>query len=269
MTDKEAGRYWNENAMAWTTIARAGYDIYRDHLNTPAFFDILPNIKNLIGIDIGCGEGHNTRLLAQKASTLKAIDISEIFIQKAKEVKTDNPLNIEYFVANATELPFEDEYFDFATSFMCLMDIPNPEKALQEAYRVLKPNGFFQFSITHPCFTTPHRKNLRNIINRKTYAIEVGDYFKNLDGRIDEWIFGETPEYLKNKLPKFKTPIFNRTLTQWFTATLDTGFIIEQINEPYADNETVSRHPVLQDTQIVAYFLHIRCRKPDNKNYSR
>jgi ubiquinone/menaquinone biosynthesis C-methylase UbiE len=262
MNEEEAGHYWNENALAWTAIARAGFDVYRDYLHTPAFFDILPNVNNLSGIDIGCGEGHNTRLLAQKAAKMKAIDISENFIEKAKEDGTDNQRHIEYSVASATALPFESISFDFATSFMCLMDIPNPEKALQEAYRVLKPNGFFQFSITHPCFTTPHRKNLRGIINRKTYAVEVGDYFKVLDGRIDEWIFGEAPDNLKTKYRKFKTPIFNRTLTQWFSAILNTGFIIEQINEPYADSETVNKQPALQDTQVVAYFLHVRCRKP-------
>ena len=37
MNDHEAGQYWNDNAEAWTKLARAGYDIYRNHLNTPAF----------------------------------------------------------------------------------------------------------------------------------------------------------------------------------------------------------------------------------------
>jgi ubiquinone/menaquinone biosynthesis C-methylase UbiE len=260
MNDKAAGQYWNKNAEAWTTLARAGYDIYRDYLNTPAFFDILPDVKGLSGIDIGCGEGYNTRLLAQQEAQLKAIDISEKFIEKAKQAEKDIPLNIEYLVASAIELPFENACFDFATSFMCLMDIPNPQQALQEAYRVLKPNGFLQFSITHPCFNTPHRKNLRRW-NGKTYAIEVGDYFKNLDGEIQEWIFGAAPASLKNQFPQFKIPIFNRTLTQWFNDILEAGFMIEQINEPYPDDEVVKRQPYLQDAHVVAYFLHIRCRK--------
>jgi ubiquinone/menaquinone biosynthesis C-methylase UbiE len=261
MTEKEAGQYWNDNAEAWTELARAGFDIYRDYLNTPAFFSILPDVNNLSGIDIGCGEGHNTRLLAQKGASIKAIDISELFIRRAREMDKRKALSIEYITASATELPFKNESFDFATSFMCLMDIPNPNKALQEIYRVLKTNGFLQFSITHPCFTTPHRKNLRNSNNHKTYAIEVGDYFKNLDGKVSEWIFCETPGDLKKAFPKFKTPIFNRTLTEWFTSIIETGFIIEEINEPYADEETVSKMPALQDTQIVGYFLHVRCRK--------
>jgi len=58
---------------------------------------------------------------------------------------------------------------------------------LAEAYLVLKPEGFLQFSILHPCFNTPHRWNLRNE-QGLTYAIEVGDYFRNLEREIDQWL---------------------------------------------------------------------------------
>ncbi len=261
MNHEEAGQFWNENASAWTLLARAGYDIYRDYLNTPAFFDILPEVSGLSGIDIGCGEGHNTRLLALKGAQMEAVDISPVFVDKAAEEENKAPLHINYRVASAVELPFEDRRFDFATSFMCLMDIPETERAVQEAFRVLKPGGFFQFSITHPCFNTPHRKNLRNLQGR-TYAIEVGQYFKKLNGELDEWIFSAAPKHLKLSLPNFKTPRFTRTLTQWMNAILRAGFFIEQINEPYPDDATVRQHPDLQDSRIVAYFLHFRCRKP-------
>jgi ubiquinone/menaquinone biosynthesis C-methylase UbiE len=261
MNDKEAGQYWNENAGVWTFLARRGFDIYRDYLNTPAFFSILPDVNNYYGLDIGCGEGYNTRMLANRGAKVEGIDISEIFIEKAKEAEKENPLGINYQVASATNLPFSESSFDFATAFMSLMDIPETEQVIREAFRVLKSKGFLQFSISHPCFFTPHRKNLRDA-KRKTYAIEVGEYFKNLNGIIDEWIFSATPFELKRKLPKFKAPIFTRTISQWLNALIDTGFVIEKINEPYPDDETIKEQPMLQDAQIVAYFLHIRCRKP-------
>ena len=44
MDHTEVGAYWDANAAAWTRLARAGYDTYRDHLNTPAFFDLLPDV---------------------------------------------------------------------------------------------------------------------------------------------------------------------------------------------------------------------------------
>jgi len=49
MNHEEVGRYWNENAVVWTRLARAGYDVYRDYLNTPAFFEMLPEIRGLTG----------------------------------------------------------------------------------------------------------------------------------------------------------------------------------------------------------------------------
>jgi ubiquinone/menaquinone biosynthesis C-methylase UbiE len=58
-------------------------------------------------------------------------------------------------------------------------------RVLAEVFRVLRPGGFLQFSITHPCFDTPHRKGLRNE-DRLTYAIEVGNYFRRLDGEMEQ-----------------------------------------------------------------------------------
>jgi ubiquinone/menaquinone biosynthesis C-methylase UbiE len=260
MDHQEVGKYWNENAQTWTLLARAGYDVYRDHLNTPAFFETLPDVRGLKGLDIGCGEGHNTRLLARKGALLSAIDISEVFIEQARQAEEQHPLQIHYQVASAVDLPFSDNTFDFATAFMSFMDIPETEKTLSEAYRVLRKGGFLQFSITHPCFDTLHRKNLRNS-EGKTYAIEVGGYFTSQNGDISEWSFSSLPESMQN-LPKFKVPRFTRTLSQWLNGLIQAGFAIEHLHEPKPSDEIVKQHPTLQDSQVIAYFLHVRCRKP-------
>ena len=261
MNSKEAGAYWEGNAEAWTKLSRAGYDTYRDHLNTPAFFAILPNVAGLTGLDVGCGEGHNTRLLAERGACVWAIDVSETFVRHAREAEQRNPLGIEYAVADACDLPFEDDRFDFATAFMSLMDVPEPERAIAEVHRVLLPGGFFQFSICHPCFDTPHRVNLRDG-EGTTYAIEVGDYFEDTEGRITEWLFSAAPEEAKEGLTPFLTPRFTRTLSQWLNMLLDVGFAIERIAEPRPSDEDVRRCPNIQDAQVVAYFLHVRVRKP-------
>ena len=261
MDHKEVGQFWNANADTWTKLTRAGYDVYRDYLNTPAFFDLLPDVKGLSGLDIGCGEGHNTRLLARRGAHMSAIDIAEAFIEHAQRTEEGEPLGIDYRVASAVELPFADATFDFATGFMSFMDIPETDRVLAEAYRVLKPGGFLQFSINHPCYDTPHRRNLRDE-NGVTYAFEVGDYFRNLDGDIAEWLFGAAPPHVKQGSPKFKTPRFTRTVSQWLNLLIEIGFVLERIAEPRPSDETVLACPDLQDAQVVAYFLHIRVRKP-------
>lgn len=257
----EVGHYWNSNADVWTKLARAGYDVYRDYLNTPAFFDMLPDVNGLSGLDIGCGEGHNTRLLAKCGARVTAFDISEIFITHAKHREEEQPLGIAYQVASAVESPFDADTFDFATSFMCFMDIPETDLALSEAYRVLKPGAFLQFSIMHPCFDTPHRRLLRNE-QGLAYALEVGGYFHNLDGRVEEWLFGAAPAEAKRDLPKFKMPHYTRTLSQWFNLLVDVGFALERVAEPRPDDDTVRRCHHMQDAQVVAYYLHLRVRKP-------
>lgn len=260
MTHEEAGRVWNETAEAWTRLARAGFDIYRDGLNTPAFFEMLPDVRGIRGLDIGCGEGHNTRLLAQRGAAMTAIDIAERFIEFAREAERESPLGIDYRVASAVALPFVDGEFDFATAFMSLMGVPETELAFAEARRVLKPGGFLQFSIAHPCFDTPHRRNRRDYAGR-TRAIEVGDYFRNVDGRIDEWIFSSAPRAATAGLRKFRIPRFNRTLSQWLNAIVAGGFRIERVAEPRPTPEALRRWPQLQDAEVVAYFLHVRARK--------
>ena len=261
MDHEEVGRYWNANAPSWTKLTRAGYDIYRDHFNTPAFFAMLPDVRGLVGLDIGCGEGHNTRLLARRGARVRAVDISNVFVGHARQAEADEPLGIDYRVASAVALPFGAATFDFATGFMSFMDIPEAERVLAEAHRVLRPGGFLQFSITHPCFDTPHRRNLRDGDGR-TYAMEVGDYFLDLDGRIAEWLFEKVPADLTQGMAKFKVPRFTRTVSRWLNLLVDRGFVIERVEEPRPSDATVRACPALQDAQVVAYFLHFRVRKP-------
>ena len=261
MDDRYVGRMWDENAEVWTKLARAGYDVYRDRVNTPAFFAMLPDVRGLRGLDIGCGEGHNTRLLAKRGAIMAAVDISETFIRHAQRAESESPLEIRYQPASAHRLPFADETFDFATSFMCLMDMPEPESAIHEGFRVIKPGGFFQFSITHPCFMTPMWKWVRDESGNKL-GVVCGKYFDHEDGKVEEWIFGAAPADWKQSLRKFRIPRFDRTLGEWLNALLDAGFQIERVAEPFADGKTAAECPAVADTRIVPYFLIIRCRKP-------
>lgn len=256
MDECEAGRYWEENADVWTALARQGWDIFRDHFNTPAFFDLLPDVRRLTGLDLGCGEGHNTRLLAARCASVYAIDVAPAFVRHAHQADG----GIRYAAAGAQQLPFPDASFDFVTAFMSLMDMPQPERALHEAQRVLKPGGFLQFSISHPCFDMPHRRRIRDIRGR-TYAMEVGGYHESTDGQIDEWIFHSAPREVTAGLRKFRVPRFQRTVADWLNMTVDAGLQIERVSEPRATDDAAARYPTLQGTQVVPFFLHIRCRK--------
>lgn len=264
MDHREVKRYWNGNAEAWTRLARAGYDIYRDYFNTPAFFEMLPDVRGLSGLDIGCGEGHNTRLLAQRGAQVTALDVSGVFVRHARQREDEQPLGIHYLLASGVELPFPAAAFHFATGFMSFMDIPEIDRVVAEVYRVLKPGGLLQFSITHPCFDTAHRRNLRDE-QGQTYAIEVGGYFEQRRGDVQEWIFSSAPPQTTEGLPKFRVPRFTRTLSEWVNGLIEAGFLVERIAEPRPSDQVVRECPNIQDAQVVAYFLHILARKPGRR----
>ena len=261
MDHRQAGRYWDGNADAWTLLSRQGWDTYRDVVNTPAFLSLLPDIAGQKGIDIGCGEGHNTRLLVERGADMYGVDISPAFVYLAAEMERANHKPIRYVAASAVELPFPDGEFEFATAFMSLMDMPDQALALREIHRVLRAGGFLQFSIMHPCFFPPHRRLLRDP-RHSAYAVEVGRYFDRVDGQIDRWLFSAAPDDAKSGLRSFEVPIFHRTLSEWMNGLLEAGFELERVAEPRADEETAKRVPSVADTRVVAYFLHVRCTKP-------
>ncbi len=261
MDHRQAGRYWEGNAVAWTLLARQGWDVYRDAVNTPAFLDLLPDVAGKKGLDVGCGEGHNTRLLAQRGARMFAVDVAPAFVRFAAEMEREERDAIRYAAASALELPFGPRQFDFATAVMSLMDLPNHGRALQEIHRVLRAGGFLQFSITHPCFFPPHRRLLRTA-QGETYAVEVGRYFERVDGKIDRWLFSAAPREAKAGLKPFEVPVFHRTLAEWLNAVTQAGFVLEQVAEPRADEATARRVPAVDDTRVVAHFLNVRCRKP-------
>ncbi len=69
---------------------RAGYGHYRNGLNTPAFLAMLPENRSLSGLDIGCDEEHNTRLLAERGARMVGIDISGNFVRHAREAEEES-----------------------------------------------------------------------------------------------------------------------------------------------------------------------------------
>ena len=269
MTRAEAAACWEANAETWTRHARAGLDVYRDRVNTPAFLAMLPPIAGLHGLDVGCGEGGNTRELARRGARMTALDMSPTFLRHAREAEAADPLGIEYVHADAACVPFADEAFDFATAFMSLMDMPDQAAALAEAFRVLRPGGFLQFSILHPCFVPPHRRVLREADGTTVRAIELAGYFDNIDGRVDRWWFGAAPQAERARVPPFQEPRFHRTLSAWVNLVVTSGFVLKRLGEPCADEATAAAVPAVSDTRVAPLFLHVRGRKPAARGLRR
>jgi arsenite methyltransferase len=96
-------------------------------------------------LDVGCGGGNTACLIAQEyGSRVQGIDISEVMIAKAKERARRQGLEdiVEFRVADAFEIPFEDDTFDVVIVESVLTPLPGDKKqALLEMVRVVRPDG--------------------------------------------------------------------------------------------------------------------------------
>ncbi len=260
MDTREVARYWESNAAAWTELARRGRDVYRDHINTPAFFALLPGVAGRRGLDLGCGEGYNTRLLARRGAEMTALDLCPSFLRAAREEEVREPLGIRYLLGDAQRLPLAAAAFDFACAFMSLMDMPEPGAVLAELWRVIKPGGFLQFSISHPCTDTVLRRWVTDDDGERT-GLEIDGYFESPHGDVGRWCFGHATEAERESFGDFVIPRFHLTLSEWINLLIDHGFRLERLAEPRADSEALARHPDLAWTRRVPFFLILRCRR--------
>ena len=155
----------------------------------------LPLESNLSVLDCGCGTGILLKDLIQRYKRVVGLDISPemmALIEPAIREKS------ELVIGDAENLPFPENYFDIVISRGTLHHLPQPAKALQDIYRILRPTGFFvltepsddswllrwprwwshrlsrKFSSTHRAFLS---QELEDLLKEAGFIIEQKQYF--------------------------------------------------------------------------------------------
>ena len=110
--------------------------------------DLLKPEKNAIIMDIGTGTGAIIPYLAKQISNegqIIGIDFSKKMVQTANEriIKQKITSKAKAMVADGTKLPFPDGHFDAIIATFAFTSFPEPEKAMKECARVLRPGGRF------------------------------------------------------------------------------------------------------------------------------
>lgn len=235
---------WNRNADRWAEDVRAGRDLHRELFTLPAFLDFMPPIAGRRVIDLGCGEGANTRRFARLGGHLTGIDLSDRLIGLARAEEAQAPLGIRYEVASFSSLDaFADGSFDVALSTMALMDSPAFAEAMHEAWRVLAPGGRLCFSILHPCFMTRGYEWLAGE-NGAGGGLRVAGYFDPAPW-VETWGFSKSPEAASVAEP-FAVPNFPFTLSDYLNGVTGAGFSLLRLAEPPAPEAAALQHPWLE-----------------------
>lgn len=107
-------------------------------------------------LDVACGVGAWTAAALRRGASLVGIDLSPAIVEEARRA---NP-GAEFRVGDAEHLDFADASFDAVTCHFGILMLPDPERALREAHRVLRPGG--HYALTSWC------------------AIERSDFFRTV-----------------------------------------------------------------------------------------
>ena len=125
---------WDLYAPIYERAMRADRNIYS------FMYERIPTvIRDMDVLELATGPGLLAKHVAPAARTMLATDYSDGMIAQAK--KGGCPSNLRFEVADATALPYADDSFDAVMISNALHIIPEPEKALGEIDRVLRPGG--------------------------------------------------------------------------------------------------------------------------------
>ena len=92
-------------------------------------------------LDVAAGTGHMTLACARRFAQVTSTDYVEALLEKGRERVRADGLSASFKVADAENLPFEDDAFDVVVSTFGVMFAPDQERAAAEMLRVLRPGG--------------------------------------------------------------------------------------------------------------------------------
>lgn len=220
-----------------------------DLIEIPAFRKIMPDITNKKILDLGCGYGENDKYFKELgAKSVLGVDISKHMIEMAN--KYNKIEDIEYKVMSMEEINQIEDKFDIVISSLAFHYIKDYKKLISDIYHLLNNGGYLIFSQEHPFTTcikyTENVKKGHTIIDNKYFGL-FSDY--NRPGlRTKEWFEKDVIKY-------------HRTFAEIINELVRNGFSIENIEEPVASEEAITKNPKYINQLDRPFFLIVKAKK--------
>ena len=238
----EAKQKWISSADAWISTVQRG-DLNRTHLLDPVMLKCVGDISGQNVIDIGCGEGRFSRILSEKGAIITGIDLTPSLIEEAKRL---DPAG-NYLEASAEALPFDDDSFDIAISYIVLVDVSDFRTAIDEMARVTKPGGRIVVANVNSLATTCSTGWIKDAEGKKMH-FPVDGYFEERG--------------LRHTWSGISIINWHRPLTAYMSMYLKAGLVLKEFLEPCPTPEALKEHPNMVDETRIALFNVMVWEKP-------
>ena len=139
--EKRVQRYWTQRSHDFGTVRRNELE---DEMGRKWFRELekhLPENGKLKVLDVGTGTGFFAVLLAQAGHRVEGVDLTPAMLEEARALAAQRGLDITFREMDAQALDYEDGCFDAVISRNLTWTLPDPERAYDQWFRVLKPGG--------------------------------------------------------------------------------------------------------------------------------
>ena len=223
---------WDEVAEDYhKTVGDSGDSYHRTFVN-PVIFEILGDVQGKSVLDLACGQGYLSRILAKKGANVVGIDISKKMLEIAQESEEADPLGVRYLHCNSGEMSdISDASMDYIVSTFGFHDIKEIGPTIQECSRVLKQCAKLVIAIPHP-FSYSRRAE-----DDEGYYLKMKHYMS----------IREVPH------PKYKetdVKAYHRPLSFYFERLFSVGFQMIAFREVITD---LQRGRPITDERLLAY----------------
>src|SRR5688572_8580604 len=145
-SDPRFVRYYEEESLSPAAIER--FRVVRDKvLGLAARMGREKNVLRVL--DVGCGAGSQSFVYAELGHHAVGVDVNEPLIQIARKRAEASKASAAFQLGSAAALPFDDASFDVCLLNELLEHVPEWQRCLDEAIRVLKPGGILYVSTTN------------------------------------------------------------------------------------------------------------------------
>jgi SAM-dependent methyltransferase len=211
----------------------------------PALCAMLPEMRGLNVVDLGCGFGWFSRWArANGAARVLGIDVSENMLQRAR-AETRDPA-ITYTRADMEHLELPTSSFELAYSSLAFHYIEDVRRLTAVIHRSLVAGGHLVFSVEHPIFMAPSEPKFST--NATGRSIWMLDGYLDEGPRITDWLAKGVVKH-------------HRTLATWINTLVEVGFTIAHVNEWGPTPEHIAAHPDWADDHQRPPFLLISARR--------